>query len=272
MIDNLVRFDSWHAYGRGLNALDGDTEIRGNLIDGQTIRTQLGGSVKVIGNVWSSMRSSRRDSTRSQWVACESYMFDSSASSIGNERYLRIHPVNVLIANNTIYSPKSQAMGFNFYSTNSVGEGDNAYPAGAVTVKNNIIYRPVGKFVSTYEDSGKVIGQQVISHNCVHNGIVGDIKVSWRGSDYTINAAPGCSSNLETDPVLDAARRPSGVAVVSGGAPVAGRDYYGKTLRSAPNIGAVDSTDPARQVTNRTVTTRSIAAPRIKARAARISA
>jgi hypothetical protein len=166
-------------------------------------------------------------------------MYDTFASSIGNERYLRIHPVNVLIANNTFYSPILATVGFHFYST-PIGEADNAYPTGSVAVKNNIIYQPADKFISTYEDTGKVIGQQAIENNCVYNAATGDNKIAWRGLNYTINAAPGCANNIEVNPRLDSVFRPQATECKRAGSYFGGKDYYGKHFYNPPNIGAVE--------------------------------
>ena len=237
--NNLVRYDPWHTYARGLGCFDADTIFRGNLIDGQNTRSQFSGSAKVIGNVWINLRNCVRKANVAQWIAVESYMYDSFTAGIGNDRYVRINPANVVIANNTAYGPVNDALRFSYYLTPR-GAADNSFDAGSVTVENNIVYSPKNKFLTTYEDAGKTMGQQTFINNCVYNAATGDSKINWRGANYTINNAPGCSSNIEADPQLDALHRPQSAMVKRGGVYVGGKDFYGKQFYYPPNIGAVD--------------------------------
>jgi hypothetical protein len=241
VVNNKVRYDKWHTYGRGLSCYDADatTLFAGNLIDGQNTRSQFSGSGKIIGNVWTNLRSSMRKPTVGQWIAVESYIYDTFSSSIGNERYLRINPKNLLIAHNTVYGPKDTAIGFHFYST-PTGPADNSFNPGTVSVINNIVHSPASQFLSTYEDHGKTIGQQLIMDNCVYNTFTGDNKITWRGNNYKINSAPGCSNNTEVDPQLDALYRPCAAPLIRTGLYLGGKDFYGKQFYNPPNIGAVD--------------------------------
>ncbi len=239
VINNTVRYDSWHTYGRGLACFDADTLFSGNLIDGQNTRSQIAGAAKVIGNIWINLRGSVRKAGVAQWIAVESYIFDSGNTNIGTERYIKINPTDVLLANNTAYGPVDAALGFHFYS-NGVGPNNNTYAAGSVTVKNNIIHQLAAKFIQTYNDASRIIGQQTISNNCVYNASVGDNKITWRGTNYTINAAPGCSNNVEADPQLDTLYRPQAATVKRNGVYVGGKDFYGTQFYYPPNIGAVD--------------------------------
>jgi hypothetical protein len=239
--NNTVRYDSWHTYARGLSSFDADTLFTGNLIDGQNTRAQLAGSAKCIGNVWINLRTSIRKPAVGQGIAVESYIFDSGNTTIGTERYIHIQPTNVLIANNTFYGSASDAaiIGLHFYGPQP-GPNDNSYAAGSVTVQNNIAFQPKYYFCKTYEDSGRTIGQQTFINNCVYNATTGDNKINWRGTDYTINSAPGCSNNVEADPQLDTLYRPQAETVMRGGVYVGGTDFYGKQFYFPPNIGAVD--------------------------------
>ena len=242
VLNNYIYYDTWQTYGRGLCTFNGDanTLVSGNLIENQNTRSQFEGSGKIIGNIWINMRDSVRKPDVAEWFVCESYVFDSLVDTIGTARYIKIHPVDLLIANNTVYSPHDSAISFNFFNSDSVGGGGNLFPAGAITVRNNIINAPVSKFLRTYNDTGKVIGEQTLTNNCVHNGIAGDVKITWRGTDYTINAAPGCSGNIEIDPQLDADRRPQSSACKRTGIYLGGKDFNGKHFYNPPNIGAVD--------------------------------
>jgi hypothetical protein len=237
--NNTIRYDAWHTYARGLGCYDNDTLFTGNLIDGQNTRSQFAGSAKVIGNVWINLRNCVRKSGVAQWMAIESYMYDSLTYGIGNERYVRINPVNVLIANNTAYGPVDDAIRFSYYLS-PLGPANNTYDAGTVTIENNIIYAPVQKFLSTYEDPGKIMGQQTITNNCVYNSTINDTKIIWRARNYTLNAAPGCVNNVECDPQLDAQYRPQAPTVKMGGTYINGKDFYGNQFYFPPNIGAVD--------------------------------
>lgn len=245
-INNTIRFDSWHAYGRGLSNYDGDTLFLGNMIDGQNTRSQLAGSARVIGNIWKNLGDSVRKPGVAEWIACESYMQDMFTSGIGNERYLRVQPVNVQVFNNTVYGPLDYAVSFNYYDKTAVGDGDNSFNAGTITIQNNIIDSPQSNFLHTYADStleslyGKVIGQQTVSSNVVYDGRTANAKISWRGTDYSINAAPGCTGNLEICPRLDSSHRPQHPSLKRAGLTVVGKDFNGKQLYNPPNIGAVD--------------------------------
>lgn len=247
--NNYVRYESWHAYGRGISNYDGDTLFQGNLIDGQNTRSQIAGSGVVTGNVWQNMRDSIRKPGVAEWIACESYMQDMFTSGIGNERYLRVQPTNVLITNNTVYSPVDQCFSFNFFDTTNIGDGDNSFNAGTITIQNNNIYMPLAKFLGTYADStlestyGKVIGQQTIANNNVYDGSTGNTKISWRSANYSINAAPGCTGNLEVDPQLGKDHRPANPLLKRAGRPVTAKgckDFHGKLFYNPPNIGAID--------------------------------
>jgi hypothetical protein len=125
-----------------------------------------------------------------------------------------------------------------------------------------------GLAVDTYEDSGRTVGQQTLTNNCIYNGVTGDNKVTWRGSSYTINAAPGHSLNVEVSPGLDLVHRPSAATVKDSGLAVDALDYYGKQFRATPNMGAVDSAPPARTTVARTVTTRTATTRKIVGRIA----
>lgn len=241
VINNTVRYDSWHTYARGLGCYDADTIFTGNLIDGQTTRSQFAGSAKVIGNVWINMRPSVRKINVSQWIACESYIFDSGITSIGAERYIKINPTAVLISNNTAFMPagiSDAAIGMHFYS-NGLGSNNNTFASGAVTVQNNIVYGLPANFVQTYEDAGRTISNQVVSTNCAHNGVTGDNKVLWRGTSYAINAAPGCGSNVEINPLLDTTHKTTAASLQTSGVFVNGSDYYSCPFGSTPPLGAV---------------------------------
>lgn len=239
VMNNTVYFDAWHTYARGLSAFSGDTIFTGNLVNGQNTRSQFAGSAKVIGNIWINLRPSVRKANVSQWIAVESYMYDTFTSGVGNERYLRINPVNLVIANNTVYSPLDAAIVFNYYYS-PLGPANNSFSAGAVTIQNNIIHSPAQKFLITYEETGKTIGPQTISNNCVYTSLTHDNKITWRGVNCAINTAPGCSNNIEADPQLDTDYRPQSAAVKRMGAFVSGKDFYGKQFYYPPNIGAVD--------------------------------
>jgi hypothetical protein len=239
VINNTIRYDSWHTYARGLACYDADTIFNGNLIDGQNTRSQFAGSAKVIGNIWTNLRNCKRKPGVAQWIAVESYMYDSFTSGIGNERYVRISPVNVVIANNTAYGPFNDAIRFSYYLS-PLGPANNTFDAGTVTVENNIIYAPIQKFLSTYEDPGKFMGQQAIANNCVYNSALNDAKVIWKAKNYSLNAAPGCTNNVECDPQLDAQYRPQAPDVKRGGKYINGKDFYGNEFYTPPNIGAAD--------------------------------
>lgn len=253
MINNTVTAEDWHTYARGINAVDGNTLFQGNYIDGQNIRSQISGSCKVIGNVWTNMRQSTRRSNASQWISVESYMFAGYGSGIGNERYLRINPVDVVIANNTAVAPIGEALNFAFYDSTGKGEADNSFNADTIKVQNNNVpLNASGLFLTTYEDSGKVVGQQIITHNGAYNTLTGDNKITWRGANYAINAAPGCSSNIETDSLRDAQHRPAAEGYIRTGTYLGGKDFYGKPFYDPPNIGAVDDlTDTPKYVLKR---------------------
>lgn len=241
VLNNKVFFDEWHTYGRGLACFDADatTLFAGNLIDGQNTRSQFSGSGQIVGNVWTNLRNSIRRPGSAQWIAVESYIYDTFSSSIGDERYIRINPKSLLIAHNTAYGPKDAAIGFHFYSS-STGPADNSFNPGTVSVINNIVHSPASQFLSTYEDPGKTIGQQLVMANCVYNTFTGDNKIRWRGSNYKINSAPGCSSNIEVDPQLDTLYRPCATPLIRTGLYLGGKDFYGKEFYNPPNIGAVD--------------------------------
>jgi hypothetical protein len=239
IINNTIRYDAWHTYARGLGCYDNDTLFTGNLIDGQNTRSQFSGSAKVIGNIWINLRNCVRKPGVAQWIAVESYMYDSLTFGIGNERYVRINPVNVVIANNTVYGPFNDAIRFSYYLS-PLGPANNTFDAGTVTVENNIIYAPIQKFLSTYEDPGKFMGQQAISNNCVYKSALNDAKVIWKAKNYSLNAAPGCTNNVECDPQLDAQYRPQAPDVKRGGKYINGKDFYGNEFYTPPNIGAAD--------------------------------
>lgn len=255
-LGNTVLFSDWHAYPRGMSCYDGDTVFQGNLIDGQGTRSQFAGSAKVIGNVWVNLRAGTRKPGTAQWIACESYMQDMLTPNIGNSRYLRVQPINLVITNNTVYAPVDPAIAFNFYDKSSIGEGDNSFNAGAITIQNNTVVGSQNLFLLTYEDSTKTIGQQIINKNCVYNGIVGGTQISWRGGNYGVNAAPGAGGNLEVDPGLLSSHKSTNAALLNAGAPVTGLDFYGKRFPTIPPIGSVVP-HPARSVTTRSVTARS---------------
>lgn len=239
VINNTIRFDSWQTYARGLSNFDGDALFTGNLIDGQSTSAQFAGSAKVIGNVWTNLRACIRKPATAQWIAVESYMYDTGTGGIGNLRYVRLNPLNVLIANNTAYGPAASALSFNFYSV-ALGDANNTFDAGAVTVRNNIVYGLLSTFLDNNEDIGKTVGQQTLTNNCVYNGSTGDNKVVLHGTRYSINAAPGCTNNIETNPQLDTLYRPQAAGVKRGGAYINGTDFYAKQFYYPPNIGAVD--------------------------------
>ena len=241
VINNRIKYDSWQVYGRGLGSYDADstTLFAENLIDGQNTRSQFSGSGQIIGNVWTNLRNSIRKPGAAQWIAVESYIYDTFSSGIGNERYIRINPKNLLIAHNTAYGPKDAAIGFHFYST-PIGPADNSFNSGAVSLINNIVHSPASQFISTYEDFGKTIGQQLVMANCVYNTFTGDNKIRWRGSNYKLNSAPGCSNNIEVDPQLDSLYRPCAAPLIRTGLYLGGQDFYGKQFYNPPNIGAVD--------------------------------
>lgn len=239
VVNNTVRYDTWNTYGRGLGSFNGSVLFSGNLIDGQNTRSQLAGTCTVVGNIWTNLRPSVRKPSVSQGIAIESYIFDSNIGNIGNERYVYIEPVNVLIANNTFDHPCDAAIGMHFYKQ-STGPADNVFPAQSVTIRNNIVNRLVSRFLQTYEDSGRIIPAQILEKNCVYNGQSGDNKIRWRGADYAINVAPGCTSNLEENPDMDSTYQPRNPALRGTGVTVIGKDFNGKQFYDPPNIGAID--------------------------------
>lgn len=241
ILNNKVRYDEWQTYGRGLACFDADasTLFAGNLIDGQNTRSQLAGSGKVIGNVWTNLRDSVRKPGVGQWIAIESYIYDSLTPGIGNERYIKINPKNLLIAHNTAYGPKDAAIAFHFFSS-TLGPANNSFDSASVTIVNNIVHSPASQFIATHEAPGKTLGQQLIMANCVYNKVTGDNKIEWRGTNYKINSAPGCINNAEIDPQLDTLYRPSEARLIRTGVYLGGSDFYGRQFYNPPNIGAVE--------------------------------
>lgn len=238
--NNIIRYDAWHTYARGMSSFDADTIFSGNLIDGQNTRSQFAGSCDVHGNIWINMRNCVRKTGVAQWVAFESYVYDSFfAGATIADRYVKINPVNVRFRNNLAYSPQGTVWSFNHYNTGKPDTSNN-YPTNSITVANNVCFSPAGLTIDTYQDTGRVVTPQIIQNNCVFNGAVGDNKVTWIGSGYSINSAPGCSANQEIDPVLGLDYRSLSPALKRTGASVIGKDFNGKQFYNPPNIGAVD--------------------------------
>lgn len=261
LLYNTVFYDLWQTYGRGISTLDGEQGIvSGNKIINQNTRSQLQGAARIIGNVWYNLRPSVRKPIVGQWVAIESYMYPGFQSGLSAEGYIRINPIAMVISNNVVYGPPElTAIIMNYFQT-PIGDAGHTFSAGAVTVQNNIIYLPTGKFVTTMEETGKTIGQQTFTNNTIYNATVGDSKFTWRLTNYTINAAPGASGNNERHPHLDYNHLPGDVLMRTGGVAIEGRDYYGKEFQTAAPIGAViaqpNITVVSRSVVARTVVTR----------------
>lgn len=245
IIGNTVQYDSWHTYARGISTFDADVLVSGNTFDGQNTRSQIQGNARIIGNVWKNLRNCVRKSGVAQAIASEAYIFSSGVSAVGEDQYIAINPTNVLIANNTFYMApdvNDGAIEFHFFQNLTGSVKQPSFNAGSVTVKNNIVYGHRGPFVKTTEDPTLTIGQQTIQNNCSWNGLIGDQKIQWRGSNYTINAAPGCSGNIEDHPQLDTDYRPGNSKLKRTGLAINGFAYHGKRLYPIPNIGAVDDT------------------------------
>lgn len=203
ILGNYIKYDSWHTYARGCSTFNcPDLEVAGNTFDGQNTRSQLQGIVDFHDNLYVDMGSSVRKAGVDQLMAFESYVFDTFASGIGNDRYLVVNPVNVRIRNNVAFAPKGTVWSFNHFSSGKP-VATNSYPAGCVTLTGNTIIGPAGLTTDTYQDTGRTVGTQTIQGNRVYNGAVGDKKVTWIGKQYSLSDGPGCIANQEVHPLLD---------------------------------------------------------------------
>lgn len=138
-VECKIRFDKWATYSRGVAVYNGSGhKVDGCAITGQNVRSQIAGGVTVSGSRWLDCGVSTRKPGVSQWLACESYWWDSGSSLGDAVRYVPVWPVDVRISDNfaDVRSTDGEAVQLNSFAS-SAPVGSAMW--GAVSVTNNVV-------------------------------------------------------------------------------------------------------------------------------------
>lgn len=243
---STVEFSEWASYGRGLAVYNGaDHIIERSLIIGQNVRSQFAGGVRVESNIWKDCRRSIRKPDTDQWVAVESYVFDSGAGA-NDVRYVFIQPSNVRLYNNTV----TGVLGTDSIQLNSFSHAfpvaQASWPSSSISVINNLFKVDSSSTLLRATDGGGAaasITTPDITHNCFSTPSVGGTKVIWKGSNSSINSTTGFSSNIESNPLIgpNFGLTTGSPCLLSGRKLTYNRCYNGSQRGPIVSIGAVES-------------------------------
>jgi hypothetical protein len=260
-----ARASAWNTYARGFGL--GDCEpsvvIEQCTFDGMNVRSQPNGSVRVRGCVFKNSRSFMRDLPDTDGhISVESYILDRGTAGIGNERYIYVQPIDIVIENCSFGPSSGPAIDvLAYYANPQAGTLPFAQVnSGTITVRNNLFLdthsKRVGKpFASLRGEGPLVIGTQTFENNAIYRP-TGDVPsvVYTTGSTpvsttYNVNTAPGFVSTLTVDPKVSKDMRPlSGSPLIGSGKYMghsAGND--GRRFNFSPSIGAFEYFAPAKQ-------------------------
>lgn len=198
-----VLFSSYTAYSRGFAVYNGTGHfVAYNTIKGQNTRTQIAGDVLVSSNRWLDCRRSIRKPGTAQWIACESYVFDSGSAGGDTVRYIPVSPTNVRVFNNLAEG----VIPDDYIQFNSF---DTSFPIsstwGSINLTNNVVSSASSTTVLRTSSEGGLaptISNPVFNTNLWFNGTTGTDRMVFNGTPGGVNGFAWATNNLETNPRL----------------------------------------------------------------------
>lgn len=195
-----IGFSPNHTYARPFSTfMCENTRYNRITVTGRNVPCQLSGSVVIENSVWVDSKIGVRKPDRSEMFAVSAYEYVNSDTGQGTQRFVAMQPVAVVVRRCTF-----TVVPQNFLMLDSAGATTavQAWPSDALTFDQNVIGSLAG--YATYTDAAVNGGPDpqppIFTNSFVYNGKVGDDKVFYKGTYYSINAAAASSGNDERDP------------------------------------------------------------------------
>lgn len=237
-----IGFSPNHTYARPFSTfMCENTRYNRITVTGRNVPCQLSGSVVIENSVWVDSKIGARKPDRSEMFAVSAYEYVNSDTGQGTQRFVAMQPVAVVVRRCTF-----PVVPQNFLMLDSAGATTavQAWPSDALTFDQNVIGSLAG--YATYTDAAVTGGPDpqppIFTNSFVYNGKVGDDKVFYKGTYYSINAAAASSGNDERDPQVmpNGAILPTSPAYRAGARIGGTRDMGGRQRPYTPSCGAFE--------------------------------
>lgn len=256
--NHYTYWDSWASYGRGMstNRCGTGCYVIGCTFDGQNVQSQVVDGI-IAGNKWVNNRRSIRKPDTEGWVSFEVYATDWGLTAFGDDKFVVSQPKRLIFANNLCIDNQNdyQCLQITTYANG----GTVTIPAPealhhSMLIANNMIIdrlKPTRPWLAAWQNGGTV-HNQIIQNNLVYTGTADVPFIKWKGTNYALNAAPGESGTITSNPLLNEStyRVAEGSPAIGAGKFVAYyRDFGGNDFNVPPSIGIYEI-EPSMQTRN----------------------